>query len=1016
MKKIILPLMFILLSSFAFGSNSWDTGNWLTYWSLDNTDISGSVCVDSQNNFNGTIDATVVDTGQIGIVFDSYNSTELDEGNCGVSFPDTNILDGNSDFTISLWVYPTNVGKATPQTMIAPGGAEGGATGIELASSSNKINAFAFIAGTKRTLTSTTALSNNNWYHVIWTYSTADGFELFVNNVSQGSNGFTGAFTNGAGENCLLTDRNGNNELTGRLDEVALWSSVLPDSTISDIYAQGLGGLRLDNTTQTLSSVTLTFPTDTTHYNNNDWNKTIIIDTDYPANCDINNTGWSLSSDNTTRFYFNNVTTILDGNISFYVNCTDATATTKTTTFWFILDNTEPPIYFNYPSALNTTNINDTNRTICLDINTSDSYLYKVNLSIFNATGYELYNNASNITTGTTSYNWDGCIDTSSYGVGTYKIWVQSTDSHTAKLFNEDINVIKDTKGLTDKTEYVLSKGNFIIEHPKEITINTVKDFDRFLMEHKATKILGKTYINIEADNLVYLDKSDYPCHFVVNGAYWYDCVGLDNPKVTKMANNKYRIDYDLNTLSVITRSLGGLNYNNKNITFDVQQNLTLWLNDTNTGLLISNFTVTADGVTRTANGTNITMFVDANETHTVTVTKAPYTISPQNIYVGFVPVNYTFQALSSGTTLYFYDESTNTLLSGINVDVEIVGLSGTSYTTNTGSQIISGLPTGNYRILYGADDYGTRSYPLSLNATGVQTVYLYLLESNKSNDITFTVKNIRDEVLENITVMFSRLISSNWTTIIFKQTDFSGSIKADLNPNTQYYAVFSSGSGLYVTKDTYIEPVFLSYSVYLDSTDDSNFTSVWDYITYEIGTTNKTLNPVLHNFTFTVLSTNANIDYFGLNSTINGTLYIQNITGSPVGGLAYIALPLNASDNSNFKIDYFIKTSNPHLVELALYYSVLNISAWAGNNSLAVVAPDYKGEFSERFRILTALLIAIIAIAMFSLFIPRGYAPLIGIPILIVFAIPPIAWIPAWIVIFESLILGGFFVAFGDW
>jgi len=100
----------------------------------------------------------------------------------------------------------------------------------------------------------------------------------------------------------------------------------------------------------------------------------------------------------------------------------------------------------------------------------------------------------------------------------------------------------------------------------------------------------------------------------------------------------------------------------------------------------------------------------------------------------------------------------------------------------------------------------------------------------------------------------------------------------------------------------------------------------------------------------------------------------------------------------------------------MPLTYSIINISSWEGNNSLAVVAPEYRSEFSERFRLLTAHFVAILGVAIFAVLIRRNYAPLIGIPILIGFAVPPILWIPAWIVIFESIIIIGFFTAFGDW
>ena len=367
------------------------------------------------------------------------------------------------------------------------------------------------------------------------------------------------------------------------------------------------------------------------------------------------------------------------------------------------------------------------------------------------------------------------------------------------------------------------------------------------------------------------------------------------------------------------------------------------------------------------------------------------------------------------------YDEQLNTLIldpitfifrSG-SYEFKDVAINGTYILVNE-----TGLPPNTYQVTLNGTDYYQRIYYLTVSDTQIQEEDFYLLKTNSSSLVTFYFKTLTGESISNLSVVFTTWINltSSSAPITHRYSDFAGSMLVNLHYLSRYGITITDPNGIYSTKYTEIEPVFASYTIYMNQNTSQNFTSVWDYISYQIITTNNTLNPTATNFTFITSSDIGDLAYFGISSIINGTSYITNLTGYPSGGTASLELPLNYSNNENIDINYFIGTISHNSLNIPLTYSILNISQWSGNNSLFNTAPTLKNEFSERIRILTAILFSIIGMVIFAGFGKRSLAPFVGIPILIVFAIPPIGWIPIWIVAFISIINLGFYISFGEW
>lgn len=372
------------------------------------------------------------------------------------------------------------------------------------------------------------------------------------------------------------------------------------------------------------------------------------------------------------------------------------------------------------------------------------------------------------------------------------------------------------------------------------------------------------------------------------------------------------------------------------------------------------------------------------------------------------------------GTYINIYDElTTQAITDPISVKFrsdtfEFNGVTTTGQFIKTDTEI----PPDLYQVILNGTEYYQRGYYITVTNASLQEHNFYLLETNQSGLITFYVKNLEDQVLENISIVPMRMINLTWKPVSHRYTDFSGATLVNLDPFARYYITFTDPSGTYSTKDAYVEPVFFSYTVYLNSTSPSTFSTIWDSVTYSMGITDKDLNPILTNFTFTAVSTAGNIDYFGLTSTYNGTTYTHNITTQPTGGVAAITLPLNNSINrtDNVNVSYFLTTTNPHYLIFPFTYSIINLTEYMGNYSLADNLVDIKVELSDRQRLMFAEMFAIMMVAVFGVVLRRTYAPVTGIPVLAVFALPGIAWIPLWLVAFQGIVLAGFFAVFGDW
>lgn len=528
--------------------------------------------------------------------------------------------------------------------------------------------------------------------------------------------------------------------------------------------------------------------------------------------------------------FYNNVS---DGNHSVIVNCTNVDNEFKVLPTWLRIDTQEPPINYTFPKEDNSSIVTDNNNIFNLNISISDNYLYLANLTIFNSSGSLMYNNFINFSgTGNTSHVWNQSLNIQSWQKGQYLIFAEGTDSHTTKKiksFKPKIN-INDKKvaydtptewgGLTTSIKLKSSQNIIDIYDIKSKDRHSpVFKFDKPDKDKKNTYTFSYTcdhVLNYMGEDKIY--KGWLTCLNGMKGT-WFDA-NHDNDfnsdiKVKKISANEFEIDITTSLDEIKFNSLGGLNYNSKNVTFEYQKNLTIFLQDTATSVFIQNYSIWVNGTYYYVNGTNRTITVNASKTYYINGSKNNYVINPTDYYSSYDNQTLILNGTSSGATLYFYDESTLNLINDRSVSIDIIPINtNTSLqtNTNTGVKIITNLANGSYEIRYNAPDYYPRSYFVDLDIDTLPTVNLYLLKQNVSDRVIYTLYDQDGNDADNITIKLLRYYagSNTYITVSMAKTNYEGQVPLYVELYDIYYKMIYEGQDGTIHKITDVSP-FLS-------------------------------------------------------------------------------------------------------------------------------------------------------------------------------------------------------------
>ena len=641
--------------------------------------------------------------------------------------------------------------------------------------------------------TGATHYNLSSWLWVCTVHNSTNGWYIYANAtlLTSGTYAYTLDGTEVFDISRRLWDADDRN-FNGIIDEITVFNTTLTAGNITTLFNSG-NYLRPRELDIPLNVTTLIYPTNTTHYSNDDYTGYINFTTTYNATCYINSSSWANTTplNNTVHtFYW---ATPTDFNYSIYVNCTE---NAPNTSFWFVYDSTHPIINQVMPSIYNTTFINASNKTLTFNINTTDMYLYQANLTLTNSSGYIWYSNWSGIlAAGTNTYNWTGTLNNLS--AGRYYLLVESTDSHTAKLISDFVP----KQNLQDKKiDYQSTKewGNIDFEIKlinSDIPLSEIKDTkkpdrhspqfifadDKIGQRHTFVYRIHSSYL------LDYIENSEYIGHFVsTNGmqGIWYDSM-FDGYEGSDFDINKvddYTYDIEISTFknNIKFNSLGGLNYNFVNSTFEVHLNMTVFAKDFISGATLTNFSVTFNTTTNySGSANNITFSVPANTTFNINASKVNYNMTTLSVTSNYSNFNVTIYLSSPALNITIYDETTYNMITD-NVTIILHCESGnysTNLTTSSGYVFISGLASGFYEITYSSGKYFTRTYYATLTEPTLMNVKLFMIDTGNGTRTIWAIRDYDYNVLENVIIKMQRFYtqSNSYETVSMALTSFNG-------------------------------------------------------------------------------------------------------------------------------------------------------------------------------------------------------------------------------------------------
>lgn len=181
---------------------------------------------------------------------------------------------------------------------------------------------------------------------------------------------------------------------------------------------------------------------------------------------------------------------------------------------------------------------------------------------------------------------------------------------------------------------------------------------------------------------------------------------------------------------------------------------------------------------------------------------------------INLLSSTYTFNLTqNNNVTFYFYDESTNTLVTA-NTTIQLSSsVAGYNSSTTNGSLTIANITYGYYTITYSAANYSVRSYFAYLPAASSATYTLYLLPDTLATAVRFTVLDQSYAVLEGAVINSLRknLSGTNYYNVGSCTTDSNGeciiylqTLTATYRFLTQYQSVVRNTSDTVLSRDTY--------------------------------------------------------------------------------------------------------------------------------------------------------------------------------------------------------------------
>lgn len=730
------------------------------------------------------------------------------------------------------------------------------------------------------------------------------------------------------------------------------------------------------------------------------------------SNISIQASGDSANQKNTTINYYHNTSTfyindIDEGGYNWSVKCYDNVGNLGSSSDRFLRIDTTSPYVSSY-SPLNNSEYSYL-ENISFSLLVSDlNFIYSVRSNITNSTGHIFLTLNYTDTTGA---NYTSVALNNTYLLGqngTFTWSKRVCDGHTATEINDKIKTPITSNGEINFIDFKLT--------PKDpyniIETKTEKLIDKYIFEWDLKEI-KKTEIEITSDYIIdYFPNSEYKGHFILRDReIWVDFEGLDNLKITKINDKKYIIETTPTTTEIKAKSVGALNCFDHVTTFDTSFTgieIIAKRFGLNTNISTFNATILELGLTKNTTNGKINFNLTEGGNYTIRIFGVSgYAERNESVTISGHTYLTSYLYLSNSVSVTIYDEDTGLLLNSSSVLFD----GGTTYyqthTTTNGSIYITGIPSYSYNLKVSSTNYVTRNYPAVLTGSNFVSVSAYLL--NTSNAVVITIKSDdSDKFIEGAVIILSRKVNGSWSNVGTATTDGVGAVQFAMKEGEDYKLYITSTD--YNTKEITLTPLESSYTIYLVRSTQQTFFTLFDKFSYRLMPYNLLIppssisNPITC-FNLTIVSAGGYIDYFGLNATLNNTIYnISNITGSTTGGVANFCLNLTQFNGYNVSVNYWIKVNGEALWENQRQYFITNLTEgslteWFSvkNYSATGWLQNYGSELSVTWKIIIMVAVAVGLMLTFALWLPPAVLGFIGVATIGVFSF---VWFPSYILI----------------
>jgi len=371
--------------------------------------------------------------------------------------------------------------------------------------------------------------------------------------------------------------------------------------------------------------------------------------------------------------------------------------------------------------------------------------------------------------------------------------------------------------------------------------------------------------------------------------------------------------------------------------------------------------------------------------------------VAPEEIYLdNIILTSNEFHILN----FTVYDEESDLIINYTNISYRLIkGFDVYDEgNTTTGMINVSGvnIVAGEYVMNYWADQYPPRKYLFTISSSDTQYLNytLYSVNYTLSNLVTLYVKDYaNDKYLEGAKVTIRKSIMGSYETIFSGYTDLTGAVYTYLNTTDEYQIEVSMDD--YGTKSGFLRPEAFPYvyTLYISPLDVNELGFIWQNTSYYYQPTESIINTTMTYFNLTTYSPTGSMDYFMINTTINGT-HFSNISYTEGGGTINLYLNLTNVSNQFFNVTYSIKVSGFDVWNATQRYFYWNETPT--NTSLIPGLAGIREEFGLGTRIILTIIISIVVALLFTYVIAGTYAAMLGIATFASFSFA--GFVPSWI------------------